>query len=370
MKFGLFMYPLLGVVLFAAMFAPRAEAARIGDLTDIQGARDNMLKGVGMVVGLAGTGDSAKASIQAQERVMQRMGIDITNVSDLSSKNSAIVVVTATIPAYAKEGTRLDVKVDSIYDAKSLEGGQLLETHLMGPGSSDVVYAVAQGSLSVGGFDAGGGGGAGVRQNHVTAGRIPMGAFVEREVPSTITDGERIMLLIKRPDFTLANTIKDSINNRLEGDHAMALGAGTVRVNIPFEHRADLVGFISSIQSLEVATTAPTKVVINERTGTIVVGGNVIVKPCQVAHGDLTIEVAVTPQVTPALPFTDANPVITETVDLTVTQQEAYFMPVEGTSAGEVAQALNRLRVTPRDMISIFQALREAGALEADLEIM
>lgn len=364
------LYLLLIVFICASLFASPGQAARIGDLTDVQGARDNMLKGVGMVVGLAGTGDSAKASIQAQQRIMQRLGIDVDSVNDLSSSNSAIVMVTAVIPAYAKEGTRLDVKVDSIYDADSLEGGQLLETHLTGPGVSDTVYAVAQGAVSVGGFNAGGGGGTSVRQNHVTAGRIPMGAFVEREVPSTVTDGERIMLLLKRPDFGLANNIKDAINRRLNGPYAMAMGGGTIRVTIPVEEKSDLVSFIATIQSLEVATTAPTKVVINERTGTIVVGGNVIIKPCQVAHGDLTIEVAVTPQVTPALPFTDANPVITETVDLNVEQEEAYFMPVEGTSAGEVAQALNRLRVTPRDMISIFQALREAGALEADLEIM
>jgi len=364
-------YRLLLCLGLACLAASGAGAARLGDLTEVQGARDNMLKGVGIVVGLAGTGDSARASIQAQQRVMERMGIEVTDIRDLSSSNSAIVMVTATIPAYAKEGTRLDVKVDSIYDADSLEGGQLLETHLTGPGTSETVYAVAQGSVSVGGFDAGGGGGgAGVRKNHVTAGRIPMGAFVEREVPSTITDGERIMLLIKRPDFTLASSIQDVVNNRLGGPYAMAMGAGTVRVTIPFEHRGNLVGFIASLQHLDVPTTSPAKVVINERTGTIVVGGDVIIKPCQVAHGDLTIEVAVTPQVTPALPFTDASPVVTETVDLTVTEEEAYFMPVEGTSAGEVAQALNRLRVTPRDMISIFQALREAGALEADLEIM
>ncbi len=347
-----------------------AHAARLSDLCEVQGARGNMLKGIGIVVGLAGTGDSAKNAVTSQERMLDRMGIDVSNLKELSSKNSAIVIVTTEIPAFAKEGTQLDVKVDSLYDAESLEGGQLMETFLYGPGDNTTVYALAQGPISVGGFNADASGGTKVRKNHVTSGRIPMGAYVEREVPSRITDGQRITLLLKRPNFSNANAVQQAINKAYGMEVARALGGGTVSVTIPDAETGDLTGFIGHLQELDVSTGATTAVVINERTGTIVVGGNVMIKPCQVAHGSLTIKIATTPQVTQALPFTDANPVVTETSDLEVEEADAYLMPVEGTSAADVAEALNRLRVTPRDMISIFQALRTAGALESDIEVM
>lgn len=348
-----------------------ASAARIQDLCDIQGARGNILKGIGIVVGLAGSGDKAGQAIASQERMLDRLGIDVEDIRDLKTDNSAIVIVTGEIAAFSKEGTRIDVKVASLYDCESLEGGTLLETHLLGPGLGETVYAVAQGPISVGGFNAsGGGGGASVRKNHVTAGRIPMGAYIEREVPSSITDGARLLLLMKRPDFTNANVVQEAVNATLGRDSAVALGAGTIRVTIPESSRANLIAFIAQLQSIDVRTHMPARIVVNERTGTIVVGGEVMIKPCHVAHGSLTIKVAVTPEVTPALSFTDAEAVVTETVDLVAEEEEAFLMPVEGTSAGEIAQALNQLRVTPRDMISIFQALREAGALEADLEVM
>ena len=365
---------LLAVCALLTFCQAPAWSARIQDLCDIQGARGNILKGIGIVVGLAGTGDKAGQAIASQERMLDRLGIDVEDIRDLKTDNSAIVIVTAEIAAFAKEGTRIDVKVASLYDCESLEGGTLLETHLLGPGLGETVYAVAQGPISVGGFNASaggaGGGGASVTKNHVTAGRIPMGAHIEREVPSTITDGERLLLLMKRPDFTNANVVQGAVNASLGPDSAVALGAGTIRVTIPEASRANLVAFIAQLQAIDVRTHMPARIVVNERTGTIVVGGEVMIKPCQVAHGSLTIQVAITPEVTPALSFTDAEAVVTDTVDLEVQEEEAFLMPVEGTSAGEIAQALNQLRVTPRDMISIFQALREAGALEADLEIM
>jgi len=358
------------LLLCLALIASAASATTIKDLCEVQGARGNMLKGVGIVVGLAGTGDKVASALDAQKRMLERLGFDVQSLNAIKSDNAAVVIVTAELPAFAKEGTRLDVKVDSIYNAESLEGGQLLETYLKGPGEGEEVYAVAQGSVSVGGFNSDAGGGTKVRKNHVTSGRIPMGAYVEMEVPSTITDGERLNLLLKRPDFNNADRIEQAINTSFGLGAAMALGAGTVQVTIPDFERERLTSFIARLNELNVQTDPVTKVVINERTGTIVVGVNVMVKPCQVAHGSLTIKVAVTPEVAQALPFTDAEPVVTEQVDLEVQEEEAYLMPVEGTSAGDVAEALNRLRVTPRDMISIFQALREAGALEADLELM
>jgi flagellar P-ring protein precursor FlgI len=358
-------------VLICAGLCVTASAARIRDLCEIQGARDNELVGIGLVVGLAGTGDGASAALTAQQHLLDRIGFEMQNAKDLSSKNSALVMVTATIEAFAKEGIHTDVKVDSIGDAKSLEGGMLLMTQLKYPGDpSETVYAVAQGAVSVGGFNADAGGGTSTRKNHVASGRIPQGATIENEVPSTITDGQRILLLLKKPDFSTAFSVQEAVNKVLGADTALALGGGTVRVTIPVNQRDELVSFIVQLQNIEAAVDVPTRVVLNERTGTIVVGGDVMIKPCHVAHGGLTIKIVSVPAVTPALSFTDANPVITETRDLSVVEEEAFLMPVQGTSAGDVAEALNRLKVTPRDLISIFQALHVGGYLEADLEVM
>lgn len=360
---------LAALALALCLVVGEASASRIKDLCEIQGARGNMLIGTGIVVGLAGTGDKTPAAVIAQQRVLERLGIVVDDLKELRSDNAAIVTVTAELPAFAKEGTRIDVIVDSLYNCKSLEGGTLLETHLGGPGGDETVYAVAQGSLSIGGFNASAGG-AGIRKNHSTAARIPMGAYVEREAPSTITDGERMMLLLKRPDFTTANNIQDAINSKVEPETASAYGAGSVNVIIPEHWRRDLVSFIAVIQDIDVVSDVDSRVIINERTGTIVVGGQVMIKPCQIAHGNLTIKVSPVPMVSQPAPLSSGETVATVVPRISATEQEAFLMPVQGTSAGEVAEALNKLKVTPRDMISIFQALREAGALEADLEIM
>lgn len=357
---------LLAFAIFLAAAVP-ARATFVGDLCEVQGVRGNSLTGIGIVVGLAGTGDKAAAAIRAQERMLKRLTIDVGSASELSSSNSAIVIVTATLPAFAKEGTRIDVQVSSLYDSESLEGGILLDTLL--DGQDGQTYAVARGPVSTGGFNADAGG-AQARQNHVTVGRVPNGAFVEREVPSTITDGERLMLTINQPDFVTADNIQAAINTAYGPGSAFAFGAGAINVRIPSTKQADLVGFIAELQRLDVEARQPARVVINERTGTIVVGGNVAVRPCQVAHGNITIEVAVTPVVSQPNPLAEGETVVGEVADVTVTQEDAYLMPVEGTTAADVAKALNQLKVTPRDMISIFQALREAGALEAELEIM
>lgn len=367
---------LLGLAVICVLLSPvRVDAARIKDLCEVQGARGNPLKGIGLVVGLAGTGDKNVDALQRQFRMLERFNIEVEKLKDLVSDNTAVVLVDATIPAFAKEGTRIDVRVSSIGDCESLEGGTLTETFLYGPGPADgTVYAIAQGPVSVGGFNAelaGGGGAAGVRKNHVTAGRIPMGAYVEREVPSTITDGERVTLLLKRADFATADNVRAAVDIAFGVGCATALSASTINVRIPETERADLVAFIAKLGEVEVQADLPTRVVINERTGTIVVGGEVMIKPCQVAHGSLSIEIAQTPLVSQPLPFSRGGTTVATAVqDVAATEETAYLMPVEGTSAASVASALNRLKVTPRDMIAIFQALRLAGALDADLEIM
>ena len=356
------------VALLSIGLIPMAEAARIKDLCEIQGARGNPLSGVGIVTGLAGTGDKSEDAIRAQEQVMRRFGIEIESRDDLSSNNVAIVTVTTMIPAFAKEGTRLDLQVQSVYDAQSLEGGTLLETMLMGIDGE--IYAVGQGSISIGGFNADSAGGTGVRNNHVTAGTIPMGAYVEREIPSTITDGERIMLLLTRPDFGTARNIQEALNREVGAGSSAALGAGTVSVIIPPNERADLVGFIADLQDINVESVNKARIVFNERTGTIVVGGDVRIQPCHVAHGGLTIQITNTPEVSQPLPFSDGFTVETESTQVEVIEQEARLMELGGVDAADVAQGLNALKVTPRDMISIFQALRQAGVLEAELVTM
>ncbi len=351
------------------LFAPTANAVRIKDLTEIQGVRGNEIQGVGLVVGLAGTGDSSKAAQSAQENYLLRMGVIVDNINDLKTDNVAMVSVRATIPAYAKEGTRIDVQVNSLFDSESLEGGTLISTNLTELGGEDV-YAVAQGAISVGGFNVNAGG-ASVTRNHVTVGRIPMGAYVEREVPSTITDGERIMLILKRPDFATANNIQVAINDALGDSVASALSGGAVGVTIPMADRRNLFGFIARVQGLSVeADVPPARVIINERTGTIVITGDVTIRPCQVAHGSLTITVSSESLVSQPRAFSAGETTEVENLDITVVDPIVNLMPVEGVSADDVARALNSLKVTPRDMFAIFQAIRRAGAMDADLEIM
>lgn len=360
----------IGLILItlATGMAPVAEAVRIKDLCEVQGARGNWISGVGLVTGLAGTGDKSEESIRAQENMLQRYGIEIDLRDDLASKNSAVVTVTAMMPAFVKEGTRLDLQVESIYDAKSLEGGVLLETLLIG--SDGQTYAVGQGALSVGGFNADSSGGSSIRDNHVTVGTIPMGAFVEREIPATITDGERIVLLLSRPDFATARNIQKALDGSMVPGGSAALSAGTVSVIIPESRRNDLVGFIADLQDIDVESDGKAQIIFNERTGTIVVGGAVRIRPCHVAHGGLSIRISTTPLVSQALPFSDGFTVEAEETTIEAVEEDAHLMELGGISAAEVAEGLNRLKVTPRDMIGIFQALRKAGYLEAELVSM
>ena len=350
------------------LVSSHAFAARIKDLCEVQGARGNDLIGVGLVVGLAGTGDKSPEAVQAQQRMLRRLNINVDNLGSLKSDNTALVIVTGVFPAFAKEGTRFDVQVSSLNDCKSLEGGILLSTYLYG--ADNRVYASAQGALSVGGFNAGGGGGAGVTQNHVTVARIPMGAYVEREIPSTITDVERIVLTLKNPDFATAAHIKKAVEDFLQPGMAMAMGAGAVAIQIPPQYQSDLVTFIARVEDLQVEAEMPNRIVINERTGTVVVGGDVTIKPCRVAHGGITIEVVKKPVFPENVPAVGNETRQAQQTKVKVQTEKAFLAPVGGTTAADVADSLNKLKVTPRDMIAIFQALRSAGALDADLEIM
>ncbi len=344
------------------------SATRIKNICEIQGARGNSLSGVGIIVGLNGTGDKAADATRAQEEMLRRMGIQVEGRDSISPKNVAIVTVTAVIPPFAKEGTRIDVQVNSLYDATSLEGGTLMETLLNGVDGEP--YAVAQGSVSVGGFNVSAAGSS-VQKNHVTAGRIPMGAFVEREIPSTITDGERIVLLLKRPDFGTAENLQAAINGVFGPATASAFGAGTIGVVIPESRRSNLVSFIAEVQNIDVEVDSHSRVIINERTGTVVIGGEVMIRPCHVAHGGLTIKVDRIPVVSQPGPLSPGGVTVADEENIVEVEEiDARLVPLAGVSAAEVAEGLNRLKVTPRDIITIFQALREAGVMDADLQLM
>jgi len=359
----------IAVAMVLSVVATGAEAGvvRLGDITSVQGARPNDLIGYGLVVGLAGTGDGAAAATRAQERMLRRLEINVASVNELKSDNVSAVIVTAKLPPFVKQGSHIDVLVSSLFDTKSLEGGTLVRTLLQD--ATGNTYAVAQGPISTGGFNVGTGG-AQVRKNHVTVGRIPRGATVEREVPARIFDHDSLCLILNRPSFVTAANAAAAINKQFGSDIAEAFTAATIHVQVPEKHYEAPIGFVASLEGVQLETGDTARVVINERTGTVIVSGNVTVSPVSVAHGGLTIEVKTTPQVSQPAAFSPGETVVTAEDQITPKEEQGFLLPVEGASAQELAETLNKLSLTPRDIISVFQALREAGALNAELEIM
>lgn len=356
-----------------AVAQPMVSRIRIKDLADVQGVRDNQLIGTGLVVGLDGSGDSTK-SVASQQlaNLVRRFGINFIG-TDIKNKNVAAVMVTAQLKPFARKGSQVDVQVSSMGDAKSLQGGVLVQTPLIG--ADGRVYAVAQGALSIGGFSAGstGGGGALVQKNHPLVGRIPNGALVEREVPSDYAAEGILRMRLRQPDFTTARRITEAINARWEGV-AAAPDLGTIFLTLPEEARkaGGLVGFVSEMEHLTVTPDMVARVVINERTGTIVAGADVRLAPTAVSHGALYITVKNTPLVSQPEAFSRGRTVAQEDQSTTVTEQEAHLIVLEpqGPTLGDLARALNALKVSPRDIIAIFQAIKDAGALHAELIIM
>ncbi|RJQ55748.1 MAG: flagellar basal body P-ring protein FlgI [Nitrospiraceae bacterium] len=348
--------------------APAAYAERIKDIAHFEGVRDNQLIGNGVVVGLDGTGDKGQAAVQGIINMLKRTGLTIS-LEDLKSKNIAAVIVTATLPPFAKPGTRVDTLVSTIGDAKSIQGGTLLLTPLKGPDGK--VYALAQGPLSIGGFAAEGEGSK-AQKNHLAAGKIPEGATIEREPPFVLGNGGSVRLFLHRADFTTAHMIAGQINDALHGSYAVPADSSSVRLSIPDEYQDSLVGLITKIESLDVRVDMTAKIVINERTGTVVVGENVTISPVAIAHGSLSIEIRETPEVSQPLPFAPkgAETVTLPRTEISVKEQKGSLVQISGVTLGEVIKALNALGVTPRDLISILQALKAAGALKAELEII
>jgi flagellar P-ring protein precursor FlgI len=324
--------------------------------------------GYGLTVGLSGDGDKNPVyTIQAVANMLQRFGITVP-AATLQSKNVAAVLVTADIPAFAKPGSRLDVVVSSLGDAKSLQGGVLLQTPLLGVDGK--IYALAQGPVSVGGFTAGvgGGGGATVQKNHPTVGQIIGGALVEREIPATIVRDSSLDLLLRDADFTSAARLAAAINEKFPSA-AQAMDSSTVRVRIPEGMSGSPVDFLARLEAIEVTPDAPARIIINERTGTIVANARIRISHCAVSHGNLTINIASTLDVSQPSPFSQTgSTMVTPRTETKVTEPKATLIALpEMPTVEKVASALNALGVTPRDMMAIFQAIKQAGALHAEL---
>lgn len=345
-------------------------AVRIKDIADINGVRDNQLVGYGLVVGLDGTGDGKKSlfTVQSMVSMLEKMGISV-NAKDIAVSNVAAVMVTAELPPFAKSGGRIDVLVNSIGDAKNLQGGTLLMTPLKA--ANGQVYAVAQGPVNTGGFSSGGKGGS-VQKNFPTVGRVIGGALVEREVALNLNSRKNLTLSLRQPDFTTVTRMTEAINALFYDRIANAQDAGTVQVKVPMAYLGNIVGLVAMIEKLEVQPDITARVVINERTGTVVMGENVRVSTIAIAHGNLSIVIKESPEVSQPLPFSrGGETVVTPDTDLSVEEGEnqLVLMP-SGASIGEVVNAMNALGVSPRDLIAIFQAIKAAGALQADLEVI
>jgi len=351
-----------------------APVVRIKDVADIQGMRDNQLVGEGLVVGLDGQGDqnSGPLTAQALANFMARLGVNVP-AAQLTPKNIAVVAITAQLPPFIKKGEKIDVQVSSVGDAKTLQGGVLLQTPLQG--ADGRVYAVAQGAISVGGFSAGGGGGGGgatVTKNHTLVGRVPNGALVEREVETTIVKDGIAQVALRRGDFTTAQRMATCICARWPGS-AKALDPHTVEFALPTPENKDVppMAVLAELECLSFLPDMPARVVINERTGTIVAGAQVRLAPTVMSHGNLVITIKQTPVISqPEALSQGTTAIATETsVEGKEEKSHAIVLDPEPTLS-DLAAALNALKVTPRDIIAIFQALKEAGALSAELVIM
>lgn len=356
---------------FIFVFVNTASAERIKDIANWAGIRENQLVGYGLVVGLNGTGDKDGTYLyQPIANMLSRMGITV-NVKDLKGKvkNVAAVMVTAKLPTNVKPGSKIDVQVSSIGDAKSLQGGTLLMTPLVGPDGE--IYALAQGPVSIGGFIAAGRAAQAIK-NHQNVGYIPEGAIVEKAVTVDIGAKNELQLLLQFPDIVTAQTVAERINQSFKLPLAKAIDPSTVVVYVPDKYRSKVIDFMAEVEKIEVITDEPARVIINERTGTIVIGSHVRISPVALSHGGLTITIKETPEVVQPPPFAPetAETRVVPRTELKVEEKQASLMEVRGSTVGELVKALNALGVTPKDLISILQALKTAGALKADLVIM
>lgn len=366
---------LLCLVLGASFaFAPIPVLAfsRVKDLVEIEGIRDNMLVGYGLVVGLNGTGDSLKNAPftqQSLQTMLERMGVN-TRGTSMQTKNVAAVMVTANLPAFAAQGTRIDISVSALGDAKSLQGGTLLVTSLFG--ADGQIYAVGQGPITIGGFSAGGDAGS-VTRGVPTAGRIANGAIVEREIGFRLASETSLRLSLRNPDLTTASRIAAAVNAYVGGGVAEATDPSTVRLNVPPGYPKGVMGLLTDLEQVRVDPDNGARVVIDEQSGVIVMGADVHISTVAIAQGNLTIRVTETPQASQPQPFSNTGTTtVVPRTQISIDDSKGNKMALlrEGVSLQDLVNGLNALGVGPRDIISILQAIKAAGALQADIQVI
>ncbi len=363
---------LLLTIFAMIMFASNAHAARIKDVVAFEGIRDNMLMGYGLVVGLNGTGDKLQNNAFTEQSLigfLERQGVNTRGIQ-LKSKNVAAVTVTAKLPPFARAGQGIDVQISALGDAKSLLGGTLLATSLYGPDGN--VYAVSQGPVTVGGFEASGASGTSITKGVPTNGFISNGASVEREIDFRLNDMASVRLSLRNPDITTASNLMRAINQQVGAGVSRVDDPGTVTVTVPTAYKGDVVGLLADIETLPVETDQPARIVVDEATGTIVMGENVRISTVAVAQGNLIVKVEETPQVSQPNPFAPegAETVVVPRSDVTVSEQSSNKVAVmqSGATLKDLVGGLNALGVGPRDLITILQTIKAAGALQANIE--
>ncbi len=347
-----------------------ARAARLKDLASIKGTRTNQLMGYGIVVGLNGTGDGngTKFTVQSLVNMMERLGIHALP-DQVKVANVAAVMVTADLPPFARVGSEIDVLVSSVGDAKSLQGGTLLLSPLKG--ADNKIYALAQGPLLVGGFSASGAAGGGVQKNHPTVARIPGGATIEREIPFQFNDLGELTISLNKPDFTTALRVAGAINREVGTQIASPSDSGTVRVQVPEAFQGNLVPLVAELEQIRVQPDNKARIVLAERTGTVVMGENVRISPVAIAHGNLSVQIKEKKNVSQPAPFSQGETAVTDETEINITEDKQKLILLnEGANLGEVVNGLNAIGVSPRDLITVFQAIQASGALQAELEII
>ena len=372
------------------LLADVSPAARIKDITSIKGVRANQLFGYGLVIGLNGSGDKGgtKFTIQGLANMLEKMGVHVS-AGDVMVSNVAAVVVSSVLPPFARIGSRIDVTISSIGDAKSLQGGTLLLTPLKGVDGK--IYALTQGPISIGGFTAGGASGGGVTKNHPTVGRISGGATVEREVQVSLNGKNHLTMLLNHPDFITVTRVAGAINNRFGEELAHPVDSGTLQIKIPDVYRQRVVNMLADLEELDVTPDTRAKVLVSEKTGTVVIGENVRILTVAVAHGNLSIQISEKPTVSQANPFAPGaaagagasqmdngvvvapggSTVVTPQSDVSIDEEKSRLLLVpKGSSIGDLVRGLNAIGVSPRDLITILQTMKAAGALQAEIEIL
>ncbi len=350
-----------------------AQIVRLKDVARVQGVTANQLVGYGIVTGLNQSGDSTQVAFTSQtvQNILQTFGLT-TSSTEVRTRDVAAVIVTASLPPFAHSGDNVDVTVSAVGDSTSLQGGTLVLTELRA--ANNLVYATAQGPISVGGFSASNdvNGPNSITKNHVTAGRVPQGAVIARDMITPIEQGSGgFSYVLTSPDYRTAARVASVLNGHFGVGTARANDAETIRVTLPARYTGDPVDFLADAGDLSLNADQVAKVVVNERTGTVVMGGDITLAPCAVAHGNLSITIATANQVTPAAPFSTTQPPVQSNTRITASESGKKLVYISGAATlAQVVRALNTIGASPRDLIAIVQALREAGSLQADVEII